>query len=348
MCKELIINALRYRECALFKSVNDSQIFAIRLPDGGIGYCCPMGNAGEHYSLGFYRGESGFTTYLNSISKEVADALDMFEKMCSFHAINCDFENANQCETPKAERDLIRKMADEEGIKICRPKGWPDLVVLDGPVQYTGVPNEDDRRAMALALQAGCEVARKIKGLDSRQLTELGFADFYAPPVGGKMIPLLTLAADGKWSWGKTVTPPKRIREFINADFNEPAVASRIKMMPHDGTLQCRLTYSPMPIGDRKSRYFPIGILSVLLPEGVPAFMPHFEKEEEGWLSKTLSEFGKSIIESGICPAIMEVDDKRTYSLLHDFCKKTGIALRRIDYAAEVRELWLFMSSLMR
>lgn len=37
--------AFRYRETNLWKELTDSDVFAVRLSTGEIGYCCVMGNA---------------------------------------------------------------------------------------------------------------------------------------------------------------------------------------------------------------------------------------------------------------------------------------------------------------
>lgn len=164
MERNLIKSALLFRSCALFKALNDSQIFAVSIPDGSIGYCCCMGNGGEHYSLALYRGIEGFDTYIRSTTFDPNNAFDQFEMMCNFHAINCDFENVTDSFIDKKTKAYIKKVAEQEGIKICRPKGWPEFYVMEGSSQHQGLQDNGEIKAMTLALQAGCEVARKIAG----------------------------------------------------------------------------------------------------------------------------------------------------------------------------------------
>lgn len=348
MDKELVIAALRFRRCALFETLNDSQIFAVRLTDGQTGYCCCMGNGREHFALALYRGTEGFNTYLNSIKSGYdTDPLKMFERHMTFHAINCDFENAAGCVTGKEERAAIKKIAAEEGIKMCRPKGWPDFHVMAGPVQYIGIPEETDRRDMTLALQAGCEVTHRIEGLDYEQLVDLGFDDFYATDQGGKVIPMLCLQPDGIWSWDKTTTPPLTETEFTTPLFDNPSSTFKIRAIKHTGTYQCCLAHSPMPVADGDARYYPVDLLAVMDPQGIPPFMPRFIREQKGWETEILDNLATEIIESGRCPASIETDDERTYALLKDFCEKTGIKLSKTAYATLVRELWMFMQTMM-
>lgn len=348
MDKELVIAALRFRRCALFETLNDSQIFAVKLLDGQTGYCCCMGNGGEHFALALYRGQEGFDTYLKSLkSGHDIDPLETFERHMTFHAVNCDFENATDCLIGKDERATIKKIAAEEGIKMCRPKGWPDFHVMAGSAQYIGIPEEKDRFAMTLALQAGCEVAHRIEGLDYEQLSDLGFDDFYATDRGGKVIPLLSVQSDGLWSWDKTTTPPLSETKFTTPIFDNPSSTFKLRAMKHKGTYECCVAHSPLPVVDGDIRYYPIDLLAVMDPQGIPPFIPSFIREQKGWETEILDGFATEIINSGMCPASIEIDDERTYILLKDFCEKTGIKLSKTAYATLVRELWMFMHTMM-
>lgn len=65
---DMLALAFQYRDTELWNILADSDVFAFRLSDGETGYCCVMGNGGEHLALGFYRGRKGFTSYLKSLS----------------------------------------------------------------------------------------------------------------------------------------------------------------------------------------------------------------------------------------------------------------------------------------
>lgn len=54
LTNEMLEAALRFRSICLWEELTDSDVFAFRLSDGETGYCSVMGNAGEHFSLGFY------------------------------------------------------------------------------------------------------------------------------------------------------------------------------------------------------------------------------------------------------------------------------------------------------
>ena len=109
---DMLAVAFQYRDTELWKELTDSDVFAFRLSDGETGYCCVMGNAGEHLALGFYRGRKGFTTYLKTISLGNAhlSEIEMFEMTTTFDCINCDFMQASDMDVKT--KKIIRNYAD--------------------------------------------------------------------------------------------------------------------------------------------------------------------------------------------------------------------------------------------
>jgi chemotaxis methyl-accepting protein methylase len=62
--------AFGFRETEAWKMLDDSNIFAVRLSNGQNVYCTIMGNGGEHYSLGIYINEEGFSSYLRILNSD--------------------------------------------------------------------------------------------------------------------------------------------------------------------------------------------------------------------------------------------------------------------------------------
>ena len=52
-----------------------------------------MGNGGEHYSLGIYIGEEGFSSYLRMLNSD-GSMLNNLRNMTKADCINCDFMQA--------------------------------------------------------------------------------------------------------------------------------------------------------------------------------------------------------------------------------------------------------------
>jgi len=47
---QMLDAAFAFRKAQPWNDLTDSDVFAVKLPDGKTGYCCVMGNAGEHHS----------------------------------------------------------------------------------------------------------------------------------------------------------------------------------------------------------------------------------------------------------------------------------------------------------
>ena len=55
--------AYTFKKSKLWQLIREQQIFAVRLPDGQIGYCLIMGQNGEHMALSLHIGAEGFSSY---------------------------------------------------------------------------------------------------------------------------------------------------------------------------------------------------------------------------------------------------------------------------------------------
>lgn len=79
--------AFQYKKTKLWKKLWDSQIFAVRFSDGGIGYCSVMGMNGELNAIAVYPGQEGLDS-LRLIYEDVP-ALDELAHMERLHCQDC-------------------------------------------------------------------------------------------------------------------------------------------------------------------------------------------------------------------------------------------------------------------
>jgi hypothetical protein len=98
----------------------DSDLFAVRDPESGqIGYCCVMGNLGEHYALAVYLGADGLRGYEEVASGAYAErpAQALFAQRC----LMVSFE----------DRELLDKESYAQikalGRKYRGRQAWPEL-----------------------------------------------------------------------------------------------------------------------------------------------------------------------------------------------------------------------------
>lgn len=347
---EMLTAAFRYREAKLWEFLDDSNIFAFRLSDGETGYCCVMGYGGEHLALGFYRGAKGFTTYLKTIRMEGMPRREMMELSLTFDCVNCDFMNvANAQGLDKVAKAQIREFTKKNGIKISRSNGWPDFIRYAPNKMTMGIADERDAKDITEALNAAVAVAERLhvgEGCVSEELyTECGFdtAHRYPSQKGGKDVPFLIPQEDGAYEWSMTKLPAVVKEEYPESEYDNMIVAARLKAMPHDGTLQCRIMHSPVPVGIKKDeRSFPSIMLCVKEDsQFVFPVAPDVSVEEDP--QQTLNAFAKALLDMETRPKTITVSDGKTKALLANFCRKTGIELHTVKKQPELESVWDYM-----
>lgn len=329
--EDLIALALQFRAQKLWETLDDSMMFAVRLPDGSTGYCCVMGNAGQHYGLGVYIGDKGITAYINSVNRP--GGVDSLEAFQTYDCLNCDFDNAGNTRLSTSQKKQIRAVAAERNIKMCRSLGYPEFIRYDFGLIRTEL-NQDEIDSLGVALEAGLEVARKLKGAEWH---ELGFPDEYPSLDKGTRIPMLARREDGSFEWSATVTPELMWRGFPTYEL-PVGPALRLKAMKHGGVLQCKVMHMPTPLKCDSGMYYPLMMIMAAEEEGMTFPMmqdtddPHAEIDFLCKLASTLTS-------SGVCPKTIVVDDAYSEAFLKDFCKKTGIRLKQTDFLPQVEEM---------
>lgn len=337
---KMIYAALRYRIARPWEVLDDSMMYAVALPSGEIGYCCVMGNAGEHFALGFYRGQAGLTTYYNMISgSQIRDMKTQFESSCTYECINCDFVNASDGELTKSEKEDIRRVASDNGLKMSRPNGWPSFVKMDNGMDSIGLTDEKDMSDIAEALSAGAALAPAVRIMEDSKLLDFGLDGVYPNPKGGKKIPLLTRGEDGSFKWTTTVMPPAAEPEYSIPEYDDDDAADRIKKIQAEGVYQCKLVHMPTKLGNRDSFVYPLILLMVRAMDGYA--MPVTGTYKNGIDEfELLDSLGAMMEKSGFRPKSMVVDDPHTEAFLTDFCEKTGIKLTQTKHLRELDDAW--------
>lgn len=336
--------AFRYRETELWKTLTDSDIFAVRLSTGETGYCSVMGHGGEHFALGLYIGETGFSTYLNTISLGNMDVADMHEASITFDCINCDFANANEM-MPQSKK-IIKAYVASHGVKVRRPKGWPDIVRYSPYKAPWGITKEEDAQALTEALSASLEVAEKLK---ARPFRELGFdmSGKYPTVEGGKEVPYLIPQPDGIYEWSVTKLPALRPTLYPTPIFNNDILAHKVKSLKKADSFQCRFSHFPSATRSETDEvpYFP-GMILCLDENSGTLFPPIFAAEgAEQELEKLLTDFANALCTLNACPAKLLVADRQTISLLDDFCKKCGIVMEQKSRLHEMDDAYAYLMS---
>lgn len=330
--------AFRFREMELWESLNDSDLFAVTLPDGRIGYCCVMGNGGEHYAMVIYTGDKGWQTYCRAIDSSTGTSMiEMQLFACSIDQTSCDFESADFI-TPQAKNEA-REYAKRTGTVIRRKKGYPEFIRIKpghAPWKITG---KEDEEAIYEALLGGLEVGRVLQEEGVEELLKRGFLSFREYPIPGRRKKIPLLKRDGeKFNWSKTTLPPYDPgRNPAPTLFNNPSLTTLLLSMKGEGVFQCRFTYAPAEVQTDKDKA-PV----------VPGWI--FTLDENDWniiptvpepamaedLAKLPESLGDTFAAMNRKPSVIKVCDPTTEALLEDFCGKTGITLQMVKALPQV------------
>ena len=139
--------AFGFRETEVWKELTDANIFAVRLSKGKTVYCSIMGYGGEHYSLGIYIGEEGFSSYLRILNSD-GSMINNLHYVTKADCINCDFMQAKEIDNKV--KKIIRQYAENHGINIPRKHGWVDFTRIKPYKGQWCITNNDDAMTPAL------------------------------------------------------------------------------------------------------------------------------------------------------------------------------------------------------
>lgn len=320
---KMLALAFDVRDAKPWEILDDTCLFAVQLSCGQKGYCCVMGNGGEHYSVALYIGQRGFTDFMRTLDMGNESGIETLELGMQLDYIACDFSNADMLDPMQKKR--TKEYASATGRKIRRPYGWPDFVrhAAGKPIQY--LTDESDATAITEALEAVLALLRKLEDTDA---VSLGFDPDREYPTGegGKTIPLLTPNADGTYHFGTTVLPPVLQNCYEPTVFRNDIMRHAISKLPQKGTLECKYFHLPSALPGVEGQ---AQLLPVLLCVNELEFVhPVFPKDEDTMGAEYLPHYlGEWLLDRKQRPREIQVCEKRTEALLQDFCKRCGIKL---------------------
>lgn len=343
LTNEMLEAAFRFRDICLWDILTDGEVFAFRLSDGEIGYCSVMGNAGEHYSLGFYKGEKGFSAYLKTLKmgRQESFNCEMYDTVMTFDCINCDFVAAS--ELNDAPKKRIRQYADGAGRKIRRQNGWPDFIRFQPYKAQYGITREEDARDITEALRAAIAVGEKLT-FGNFELLGFDIQRSYPEETGGKIVPYLIPNADGTYEWSTVKLPALVEDKYDVVKFESDIHARMVKALPASDVLQLRIIHVPTPIqseGDEVP-YFPAVLICI--DADTEYLQPIFCREDfETNPMFMLVDLAETFHRTGNKPQEIQVEDARTETFLEDFCHRCGIVLTREQNLPVLNDAWASM-----
>ena len=324
--------AFRYKQTKLWKDMEDTEVFAVRLSDGEIGYCCVMGMLGEHISLALYVGDEGFQSYRELAFREQPDFSDpdfasvmlgaswAFRQSC----LQCSFENREDME----EWDVAeaRKYAKAHKIQLRGAHSFPNFSKYMRYRMPSGIEEPEDERRICDALAGAIALAELLK---TKSKAEIGLL-----PIDEEteILPLFIPGENG-YAVGETKVPEPWEEQWPEpVELDEESV-KELRKLRKKGVYACEVFRLPGLIEEQEdpdeAPYFPAILLCVDTKSGyLIGTSPATDYDEHP--ESLRDAFVKALIENGACPRAIKVRDEQTRVLLSDLCMKVG-ALLSVD-----------------
>lgn len=325
--------AFAYRKTKLWKSLFDSELFAVALPDGEIGYCSVMGFLGEHLALGLYVGEEGLDCcrFIQNPTGRGMNMLRVQEIAFSQICLQCSFQNKD--ELSPEELSAVRAYAGAHKLTLRGAHAFPQFTAYRTARYPWPVTGGEDVQLLSTALEAALAVDSALK---SHSKEELGFEEGV---IEDRSVPLLTRSGDG-FEWSMHPLPPRRPPQYPEPVLEDELLLARLKRAKKSsGVWICDVVMCPTPTiqDDSSAPVFPYMLLAASRDSGMVIPTTPVMDYGDG-AGGILRELASQMLEFGI-PRQIQVVDERTYSLLKGLAAALKVKLELQEHNDALDEL---------
>lgn len=318
--------AFRYKRAKLWKKMLDSELFALRLSDGEIGYCCVMSMGEGHNALALYVGDEGYQSFREMAFQDddnfpdeenFVNAQWAFRQAC----LQCSFENREELDKRDARK--VKEYAKAHGIQLRGPHAFPNFTKYARYRMPWGIRTREDEQRILEALDAALALAEL---LESNEKADLGIV----PVEEDTKTLVLMIPGENGYRFSRTDVPEvwqPDYRELTRMDAESVAAVRKLR---RKGVYACELLRIPGMIeadpNALEAPPFPCLLLCVDIRSGfVLTTQPTMDYEKN---PETLRDmFIEALSNHGECPRAMKVRDEEVLVLLEDFCLKAGVLL---------------------
>lgn len=328
--------AFEYKKAKLWRILWDEEVFAVKLPDGRIGYLSVVGARGEGCALALYIGEEGIGSFRAVIEADrmfmLAD--DFQECLLRQDSLQCSFEKKDSLTL--GEQEEAKQYARTHGVKISGKNAYPQFLRYKPYHCPWHLQTEQEQQDLCEALEAALEMARL---LEAKKPSELGLKPVNAQT---REVPMLE-REHGRYELKTVPIPPKKEQEWPMPKVTNDIAIANLKKIKKAGVWECGLVRCPEPVQDEdgEAPFYPLILLVVnQVTEQVLPVSPvaHYEENPE----ELLNLFMDAFLQGNACPKEILVRDQRSYHFVEDFCsrlkvkvsiKETLPALDNAEYA---------------
>jgi hypothetical protein len=313
--------AFLYKKTKVWEQVSDTQIFAIKLSDGKLGYVSIMGFSGNYYALALYIEDSGFQSLYNSImvDRHKLTQLQFREYLLQQNCLQCVWETKDA--TPPEEREEVKAYARANGIRIAGKNPYPRFLKYQPNHLPWELRAEEDQSYLCEALEASIALGKLLDGTSS---WEAGIHRIENEPDSMVVVE----AGDDGYRLGKMAFPKIKKTRFPEPKAVNDISIAKMKKAERTGVWECEIILFPEPVQDNPDEvpFFPVVMMAV---ESATNFILPISPVEDYTenAEKLLDVFIEAFLKQDLCPLEMKARDERTYAFLKSFCKRLKIKL---------------------
>lgn len=325
--------AFKYKKTKLWNILWDTDLFAVKLSDGRIGYISIMGAAAEHCALGLYIGDEGFNSLRSIIETSEID-FDSFEYREVFiqqSCIQCAF--VNKAELSERERREVKDYTARNNIRLSGKNANPKFLKYIPNCFPWHIETDEDADLLCEALSAAVELSALLK---DKKPSMLGINSIDEET---KEIAML-VPQDGGYIFDKTRVPQKKPIKYPAPEFYNDIAAAKLNKAKRQGVWECEIIRFPEPIQDKPDEIprFPVILFAVEISTGCGIPIVPVSRYEEN-PQKMLDLFVDAVLQQESCPVEIRVRDCRTYEFARSFCKRLNIVLKKVSELPALEEM---------
>ncbi len=323
--------AFDFKKTNLWNQVHESEIFAVKLSDGRIGYITITGEVGEVYMLSVYVGEDAVQGLLKMMFETPIffSRFEQYEFMFIQNCLQCSFEDKQDIGSEEA--DIVKKYAKKHRIKISGKNAFPFFWKY-APYRIPGkIKSESDAEDLQEALLAALEIAKLLDNGDSKEKIGL-------KKVSKRTKKIIMLERnDDSYKISKTDFPKIKAPKYPVPKCENELAFTRLKTFENKIDLECEIVRRTEPFTENEDSDvagFPVMLYAInaksffMLPVEPVLF---YEDNPD----KLLDCFINALAKFEICPTEITAVNKQTYEFFKPFGEKLGI---KVEYSYEPSE----------
>jgi hypothetical protein len=320
--KELYDAAIEFKKIKCWNWMLDSDIFGVQNPiSGGIGYCCVMGRAGEHFALAVYLGTEGLEGYLKIQSGEIPPSFP--DVLHLQKCLMASFEDRRFLQ--KEDLQTIKTL----GLKFRGRNSWP-LFRSYLPGYHPWYLTSGETEYLTMALHQAIDVSLRFKN-DPEILT---------PPMENQYLVRVSKKEKDGLRWRDEWLEPYLLEKVeIIAESIDSDRLERIKRTIHrrQGVWEIDFFYCPQGIKEKGERpYYPYVILWVEHNSGL--ILHHHLAKPTEWSSEFPEQFLELVENIKSLPQEILVKREEISKLLEPITYGLGIKLRNVKRLRALEE----------